>query len=450
MEEEIGKIIFWLNTMEQKKGYGGPVVHYWQDSLNYIGPGIDWRYEGLINSYITLLKKTGDQQFFKLAIRGGNHIISSQLDNGNFLNSGFEANPVLGGGAIPHETAVCLALVDLIKLLKENKFNWDKYFEVLTKNIELYHFNQLFDKKTGLFFQYKKKYALKNKGVFVPNKIATIIELLLEMHELTKNKLYLKLAIKNGNFIISQQNEEEFAGGIYQTELKEKIITYYTARCIPALLKLFDKTKDQKYVDSAINAIKFIKKMENEDGGFCFGYQKKDDEFKLYKYPIFVAGAGDILRSIKLTEKYEKYNIKKHINWLMKNIDLNGGIRTSIGMNLKNKKTNKQTKLSWKDVIHVVGWNDKSLRFFSELIEKDTEINIGAESEVEINCLDGIFYENEKFIQISGNRVFDKKRYFSSGNETLKRFVMNISLLCPDTFTLRQFGSSILHSMGVK
>ncbi len=29
-------------------GYGGPVVHWWRDSLLFCGPGFDWRYEGVI------------------------------------------------------------------------------------------------------------------------------------------------------------------------------------------------------------------------------------------------------------------------------------------------------------------------------------------------------------------------------------------------------------------
>ena len=59
----------WLETMRvapeahpaggdvQRGGYGGPVVHWWRDSLRYCGPGFDWRYEDGCN-HVTLTKRT--------------------------------------------------------------------------------------------------------------------------------------------------------------------------------------------------------------------------------------------------------------------------------------------------------------------------------------------------------------------------------------------------------
>ncbi len=47
-------------------GYGGPVVHWWNHSLAYQGAGLDWRYEGIIDGY---LSSGGDRQA-KLAREG--------------------------------------------------------------------------------------------------------------------------------------------------------------------------------------------------------------------------------------------------------------------------------------------------------------------------------------------------------------------------------------------
>ena len=48
----------WLETMRGPNGYGGPVAHWWQQSLMYTGAGLDWRYEGIIEGYLQLWART--------------------------------------------------------------------------------------------------------------------------------------------------------------------------------------------------------------------------------------------------------------------------------------------------------------------------------------------------------------------------------------------------------
>ena len=55
----------WLETMRGPGGYGGPVAHWWQQSLMYTGPGLDWRYEGIIEGYLQLWARTGKQMVTK-------------------------------------------------------------------------------------------------------------------------------------------------------------------------------------------------------------------------------------------------------------------------------------------------------------------------------------------------------------------------------------------------
>src|SRR5512143_2590227 len=48
----------WLDSQRQAGGYGGPVVHWWRDCTDFTGPGLDWRYEGIITGYINLWAST--------------------------------------------------------------------------------------------------------------------------------------------------------------------------------------------------------------------------------------------------------------------------------------------------------------------------------------------------------------------------------------------------------
>jgi hypothetical protein len=50
----------WLQTIHQPRGYAGPVAHWWQNRYRYTGPGLDWRYEGILIGYSLLYQKTGE------------------------------------------------------------------------------------------------------------------------------------------------------------------------------------------------------------------------------------------------------------------------------------------------------------------------------------------------------------------------------------------------------
>ena len=116
----ISKNISWLQTMKQPSGYSGPVPHYWEDCFNYIGPGRDWRYEGIIISYLELYEKTKDNKFLRLAKEAGNHLVNNQLKIGCFNNSGFDGNPSIIKGSMPHDTAASIGLMKLALKFQEN------------------------------------------------------------------------------------------------------------------------------------------------------------------------------------------------------------------------------------------------------------------------------------------------------------------------------------------
>ena len=424
----ISKNISWLQTMKQPTGYSGPVPHYWEDCFNYIGPGRDWRYEGVIISYLTLYEKTGDEKFLDLAKEAGNHLTKHQLKIGCFYNSGFDGNPSIARGSMPHDTAASIGLVKLALKLKELGQNWKPYFEAAKTNLDVFHIGLLYDKTANSFLQNtydKQKYH-------VPNKLATLAELCLLVYEITGDEKYANIAKRNAELIIENQDNAEFFGGIYQVDKNHnKLISLYIARCISGLIKVYEFTKNPKYLESAINAADFLKTLEHKSGGFYFGYQKYNNEWKLYKYPMWIAGSGDIVRAFLLLKPYKKYNVNKNIEWITNQMHKSGGIPTSYGLNFKDKIIGEDyTGLpSCRDLIPAVGWNDKALRVLCALYKKGDIKFLRTESETK-TCSDGVYYENENMIRISGDYPyeFNKKSVFSS-NEKLQRGVLGLKSL---------------------
>ena len=85
VRQALSNLEAWLETMRGPAGYGGPVVHWWQNCLNYTGPGLDWRYEGIISGYLTLWERTGEKRWLEKAGRAGDDLVQGRLPAGKTL-----------------------------------------------------------------------------------------------------------------------------------------------------------------------------------------------------------------------------------------------------------------------------------------------------------------------------------------------------------------------------
>ncbi|WP_287586687.1 hypothetical protein [Candidatus Borrarchaeum sp.] len=417
----------WLETMYQKGGYGGPVVHYWKDSLEYIGPGIDWRYEGLLTGLITFFKKSDTTIWLRKAENVAQDIIVSQLRNSSFRNSKFEANP--GCGGTPHEAAVDIGLLELAKILKTERKKWKKYFFVADRNLKTFHLSRLFDKSVKAF-----KNSTRT-DFFVPNKIATTIEALIKHYELSSNaNLLRRFVIPAGDFILTQQilNENEpIFGGIYQSANSKTpfVMSFYNARCIPALILLYRSITDERYLDAAMLVGKFLEKMALREGGFAHDFSFVENKWIKSKYPIWIAGSAEVVRALLLLNEFGgKFSVSKHIEFIKRGLDYNGGFRTSIGINFKNKeKSTTEYETNWKDNLHVAGWNTMVFRLFSMLSRKIPEFEKITEKSfptlisrcknnfILIETQENISVIQEKENKFKLNFLFPKKSKYSLG-----------------------------------
>lgn len=452
---EIGKNLSWLLTMKTPRGYAGPIVHYWKNSLDYIGPGTDWRYEGLVSAFLVLFEKTGEHRFLDLAVQAGEFILLNRRSNGGFFFSSFESNPSFESIGTPHQSAVVLALIRLADTLKSLGMEYKKFSLAANENLERIHLAQLWSNEEQTFFQYQKNKAIGQPNAFVPNKIATASEAFFAMYRHTKQKRFLDIGLKALAFVPKMQCTEnaEWFGGIFQSNDQQKIFSYYTARCIPALVQGFELNQNKAFKETIENALVFLDSMQNPDGSHAAGFMESDDGFKKTLWPCFAAGAGDIGLALENAKPFGKVNSKSVLDWVMQNASKSGGFFSARGLAYKNRfDAPKKVGYSWQDALPVVGWNDKALRFLSFLLKNGSEIPLVDFEESQKECSDGVLLETRNFFKITRakkNWVFEKQQNFAHDPLALKNLFLTIGLVdTPVTDFVARAGLRILKDNG--
>jgi glycosyltransferase involved in cell wall biosynthesis len=320
----------WLETMRGPDGYGGPVVHWWQDNLFYTGLGLDWRYEGIILGYLNLYRNTGDGRWLEKARRAGEDLLQGQLPSGNFRASCFEANP--GTGGTPHEAACDLALLFLARVLRDRGDpTWETFAEVARRNLWGYILSTLWD-KDGRTFRNRP-----DDPTFVPNKAATVAEALLAWADLTgETEVVDRYVLPTLDGILATQVRvpgSPLDGAIDQGVRGRggmgRYFPFYIARCIPALFLGYERTGQATYRDAALAATAFIVRFRFPDGSFPQVVYRNG---RINRYPQWVAGAGDILRAMEWARRYRMdLRLEPTQAWLLRGVQLHGGIATAHG-----------------------------------------------------------------------------------------------------------------------
>ena len=357
--EVLKKIDFWFESMRTAIGYGGPVVHWWDDCLFFTGVGLDWRYEGIIIGYLNLWMATGEEKWLLKAKRAGNDLAKGQLPSGNYLNACFELNPNTAG--TPHEAAADLGLLNLACALKDiGDPDWRGYFTTAEKNLVRFYFEKLWNEQDHCF------YDAPGVPSFVANKSATLVQALSLFGQASgKHEIIEKYIISSLNKILSFQVQEgSLAGGIYQNSLYGKRIAscfpYYIARCIPGLVLGYQQLGDQKFLEAALAAGQFILNHRYSDGSFP---QVVYPAGRVNKYPQWVAPVGDILIALDLLRPYGfEYNSNPSLSWMMSGQYSDGSFQTAVGFG---KARFPARKYDPRDEIACVGWVDKAFRYLS-------------------------------------------------------------------------------------
>ncbi|MGE3269821.1 MAG: pectate lyase [Chloroflexota bacterium] len=368
----VARLDAWLDTMRGPDGYTGPVSHWWQNCLFYTGPGLDWRYEGVMHGYLTLFERTGEAVWLAKARRAGNDLRAGQLASGHFQSSCFELNPYTGG--TPHEAACDLALLMLAETLERlGHTDWRTYRETAERNIRAAQLGRLWDAVAGV---------LRDDPVtptFVPNKAATLAEAILALARVSVDGIILieRYALPILDHIRGHQIQDgPLRGGIWQNTYKsehvEKLFPFYVARCVPALAEGYKASGDERYLASAIEAMDFVLRFRDADGGFP---QVVYPDSTRNTYPRWIAGAADVLRAIETLRPHGyDADLEPTLSWLLAAQSPSGAFPTAEGFSAQTARGQVNAMPSFRDLLPVVGWNDKVFRFLTSLLPDGVQL----------------------------------------------------------------------------
>jgi hypothetical protein len=373
----------WLGTMRQPGGYGGPVAHWWQNRFRYTGPGLDWRYEGILIGYKTLFEKTQNPCWQLCLNRAANDLIGGQNEDGSYRASRFEINP--GHLGTPHEAAASFGLLSALPYLNDEACALETAKRNLGNLIAL-----LWD---GKGFNDRPKISGR-----VPNKLATLAQALMTLAEVTQDSsyhAYAKAALED--VLRYQVKTGPLAGAIHQYAPDAgtgdgRFFPYYAARCVPPLLQAYETFGGARYLEAARLTLGFIKHSMASDGSWP---QIIYDTKQQASWPRWLAGAADILLAFKvLNEPVPEVALERILATQLKS----GGFPTAHGFASQISQREPNKAPDYRDVTPVVGWNDKLFRLLSDMLEaKDSDKDLPKATVSEVQQAVTIWGQNAMF-----------------------------------------------------
>lgn len=381
----------WFDTMCQPGGYGGPVAHWWQHRFRHTGPGLDWRYEGILLGYRTLLVKSPDEHWRQRLRRGATDLVTGQLADGHYRSSRFEVNP--GTLGTPHEAAASIGLLAAYEA--EGDPEW---LAAARRNLDALIL--ALDDGSGFA-------DLPGHPGRVPNKLATFAQALLRLAAASGEPRYLDHARRAlADVLALQVRDGTWPGAIHQYAPDNergdgRFFPYYNARCVPPLLEAADRLGDERYREAALAVLDFLARTVAPDGAWPqIVYQRG----RAMVWPRWLAGAGDILLAFHAAGRPLPAGALER---LLASQLASGGFASAEGFASQLHQRPPRGTPDFRDLVPVAGWNDKTFRLLCDLLPANTTIpnrdGAPAEHRVRVGRREARFVETDREMRLERN-----------------------------------------------
>lgn len=239
-------------------------------------------------------------------------LVYSPVNLRNYLNIPQEKNP----------KALGLLLSAYCNLYKKNiitKTYFNEITSLLTQSLITHRSIEYSNYCWGFNFPWQdiKRYSPK----YLPTIVVTtyVSNSFLDLYEITKDKIYLKIAESSAQFILKNLNMTETTQGICFSYTPIDQFLVHNANCLGAayLSRMYHITKNETYKTYAKKAMEFSCSHQNKDGSWAYSI---DPETKKERNQIDFH-QGFILDSLIEYIKYTEDNTKEYVSILKKGAD---------------------------------------------------------------------------------------------------------------------------------
>jgi hypothetical protein len=369
IDAALGRLEGWMATMGGSAGYYGPVVGLRGVSMAWCGIGHDWRWEGLLDGWITLHRGTHDPVYLDRMDAALNALTSAQLANGAFCNSYFENNPFEGG--MPYEPALMAAVLRTLHYMKEIAHPCPAgTAEMVERFVEERLIKELWNKVLKTF----NNWLQSDFERYSPPAVASIVEILCDYAKLTDSAKRLAPYIEGAahSLLACQFQDGPRAGALpLSNQDGSDVSPCMAARALPAFARLQQQTGDARFATAGDSLERFVRKCLLPDGGI---------EMMVFAHrpprvaPLFIGATADVLRSFERAGRHDATLMRAHLPWLLSHQTASGGFDTAMGF--EDGRGCKRLP-DWRDVIPVCGWTDKVYGLLAGLVEKPVSLVTG-------------------------------------------------------------------------
>lgn len=345
----LGRLIAWFDTMRTGAGHGGPVVGLRGVSMACCMAGFDWRWEGLLDGWIELHRRTGEPVWLDRMDEALRAIASAGLANGAFRNSSFEFNPFEGG--MPHEPAmIAAALRARARLVSEGRTPPPEFDEAAARFVAERLVRELWSKLLRTF----KNWMQSDFERCTPSAVAAAVEVLDAWTAISGDAQTHDAHLEGAgaSLLAAQIRNGPAAGGFPSTHPGPASANpYLSARILPALERLFARTNDVRYSECALRLIDFLRRHARRSGGFPLLVHT---DRPVTSAPLFVGATAGVLVALRRAGQAGAVAEEPHVRFVLAHQSAAGGFDTAEGFD-----AHRGAAPDWRDVVPVCGWADK-------------------------------------------------------------------------------------------
>lgn len=427
IQEALSRLVSWLQTWKTKNGgYNGFVVHRGNLKRMYKIHDTPWSQGPIINGYINLYRKTGDGKWLAEAIQAA-HLQTTRLHNsGKYIYAGFEDDRF---SSLVHNSLANCSLLDLAGEFIEqgDTRSAEKYISTVEHNTREYIIGRLWVESYGAFKFSEIDHYWPQEDRFVANMNSVAVENLIKLNELTGDSSFLSYAYRVGEWLLTQQiiSDDITNGGISYAQTHPRVVvSIYTALSMRGLDDLWHLTRDERYKVMMATAARHLMNFRDPETKLFYHAVYNGE---LRKYPLFLAGAGIILKALDNIRNLflEDLDLYASLETLLLKQLPNGGFPTFIGCNTPdNWRPKGDNSQVWEDIVPCVGWNSHLFEFLTRWVSQPCELKSAEVLAVSHCAPKFVYYEGKKYVLILGLRPPRSIGVF------LIRKVFSLSIIC--------------------